>query len=363
MIELALVIPTFNERDNIEELLGRLTTVLSGIAWEAIFVDDDSTDGTAALIRSLNGRYPHVRALQRIGRRGLSSACIEGMLATSAPYMAVMDADLQHDESILPVMLNTIKAEELDLVVGSRHVGTGSVGDFAAHRQALSRLGKNVGRRIYKCDIQDPMSGFFMVRRTFFEKTAHRLSGISFKILVDLLASAPEPVRFREIPYRFRSRIHGESKLDTTNLIEYLFLLADKTVGAWVPVRFIMFSISGLSGVVIFLALFWALYARWQVTFELAEGASTAVAICTNFLVNNWVTYRDRRLKGARLIRGFLWFCLACSIGAWGSFSIASFGFQKGLPWQVAGLTGLIITSVWNYGVTAAFTWRAVGRR
>ena len=363
MIELALVIPTFNERENIEPLLQRLAGVLAGIEWEAIFVDDDSTDGTAPFIRSLVPKYPHVRVLQRIGRRGLSSACIEGMLATAAPYIAVMDADLQHDESILVPILRMLESSTLDIVVGSRYVEGGSAGKFAAHRRLLSKLGRSLSNRIYRCEITDAMSGFFVLRRTFFEETAHRLSGISFKILVDLLASSRRPVRLAEVPYRFRSRIRGESKLDTTNLLEYLFLLADKTVGGYVPVRFVLFSLSGLSGVLVFLVAFWMLYVRSHFTFESAQAVSTASAITVNFFVNNWVTYRDRRLKGGRLLSGFLWFCAACSLGAWASFSIASFGFQKGFPWQLAFLLGLIISSVWNYAVTAAFTWRSTDRR
>jgi dolichol-phosphate mannosyltransferase len=362
LIELAVIIPTFNERDNIEPLLERLTAALPGVCWEAIFVDDDSTDGTASVVRSLVSRYPHVHVLQRIGRRGLGSACIEGMLATAAPYIAVMDADLQHDESILTPMLTTLKDSNLDIVVGSRFVEGGSVGEFAPHREALSRFGRYLSKRMYRCSVSDPMSGFFVLRRSFFEETAHRLSGMSFKILVDLLASSPRPVRLAEQPYRFRSRQRGESKLDTTNLVEYLFLLADKTVGAYIPVRFVLFSLSGLSGAFVFLVSFWILYVQSHVSFDRAHGVSTILAITTNFFVNNLVTYRDKRLKGLRLLTGFFWFCAACSLGAWGSLSIASFGFQKGFPWQLAGLLGLIITSVWNYGVTAAFTWRTTAR-
>ena len=358
MIELALIIPTFNESKNVQPLLELLDTALAGIEWEVIFVDDDSTDNTAGLIRSLAPVRPNVRVVQRIGRRGLSSACIEGMLATSAPYLAVMDADLQHDEKILPKMLEAIKAEKLDLVIGSRSVEGGSMGEFAAERQFLSNMGRKLSNSVCKASVLDPMSGFFMLDRKFFEEVNHRLSGISFKILVDLLASSNRPVRLKELPYTFRTRIHGESKLDTTNLLEYLFLLADKTVGNYIPLRYAMFTLSGLCGAVVHLLTLWFLFSVKKIDFNLAQGAAVLLAMLVNFFVNNWITYHNQRLKGFRLVTGLILFLLACSVGGVASYAVASLGYRAGFPWIVAGLMGLLIGSVWNYAVTSLFTWR-----
>src|SRR5579863_1449381 len=159
MTELAIIIPTLNEHDNIEPILDRLSRALAGISWEVIFVDDDSSDGTAYLARQIAQSRSNVRVIQRIGRRGLSSACIEGMLATSAPYLAVMDGDLQHDESLLTQMLAQLKAGNLDIVVASRNVEGGSVGEFARHRVMISELGRWVSTAVCKCELQDPMSG------------------------------------------------------------------------------------------------------------------------------------------------------------------------------------------------------------
>jgi dolichol-phosphate mannosyltransferase len=363
MTELAIVVPTFNERENVLPLLAKLDAALRGIEWEVIFVDDDSRDATAGAARSVARERSNVRVLQRIGRRGLSSACIEGMMATAAPYIAVMDADLQHDETLLPRMLGLLKAEFLDIVVASRNTEGGSVGEFAAHRRMLSTFGKNLSQFVCKCAISDPMSGFFLLDRKLLEEVVHRLSGISFKILVDILASSKRPVRFKEVPYTFRSRLHGESKLDTTNLLEYLVLLADKLFGEYVPVRFVMFALSGVAGVVVNVATLWVMFQREHMSFEASQATAIFAAMTVNFLVNNWVTYRDRRLKGIRVLTGLLWFYLACAVGGMTSYAIATLAYERGVPWYIAAALGMIISSVWNYAVSSVFTWRMRSRQ
>jgi dolichol-phosphate mannosyltransferase len=192
--ELAVVVPTFNERDNVEPLLELLGSVLEDVDWEVIFVDDDSADGTAARVREIALHDPRVRCLQRIGRRGLSTACIEGVLASSAPYVAIMDGDLQHDERLLPRMLDTLKSEPIvDAVVGSRYVEHGSIGTWNLRRAWLSSLATRIARSTIRVPIADPMSGFFMLRREAFQGSMRRLSSIGFKIFARyfcLIASA-----------------------------------------------------------------------------------------------------------------------------------------------------------------------------
>lgn len=360
MPELTLVIPTLNEQGNIRPLLERLGKVLHSIDWEVIFVDDDSTDGTADHIRRISQLQPNVRVLQRIGRRGLSSACMEGMLASSAPYLAVMDADLQHDESLLPTMLDTIKGGNLDLVVASRNVAGGSKGNWVWYRRWLSEAGRALSAAVCRCPISDPMSGFFLVKRHFLESAIRQMSGVSFKILVDLLSSSPRPARLREIPFTFRSRLHGESKLDTSNLLEYLFLLADKLFGPYIPVRFVLFALMGLIGLVFHLSILWLLYTSYGVPFAEAQAAATWLAMTLNFLTNNFVTYRDRQLKGWGILKGLVTFYLACTLGALINIGLAELYHQRGLPWHLAGAFGIVIGSVWNYGVTSVLTWRTM---
>ena len=358
MLELAIVVPTLDERENVVELIRRLESVLVDIDYEVIVVDDDSADGTPDAVRELARRDPRVRLLQRVGRRGLSSACVEGMLATAAPYVAVMDADLQHDETILPAMLAKLKAENLDLVVGTR-LSTGE--GFAPSRQRLSKFGTRLSRMVSRHELSDPMSGFFMLDRRYLDEVVHSLSAVGFKILLDLVASARRPVRVGELPYRFRSRLHGESKLDIVVAVEYLQLLADKMIGGVVPPRFILFGLVGALGVLLHLAVLYAMLTR--LSFGWAQLVATVVVMTTNFFLNNAFTWRDHRLRGAAAFGGLLKFYAACSIGALLNLEVASAAKDYGAPWYVAGFAGLVVGSVWNFAVTAATTWRRRRRR
>jgi dolichol-phosphate mannosyltransferase len=362
MLELSVVVPTFDESSNVRELLGRLESALGGTGWEAIFVDDDSPDGTASLVRSIARSDPRVRCVQRIGRRGLSSACIEGMLASAAPYIAVMDADLQHDESVLPRMLDVLRSDRADVVVGTRYSGGGSTGDWDEQRAGMSRLATRVGQWVLKQDVSDPMSGFFMLRREVLDATVRRLSGIGFKILLDVLASAPPGLRVAEVPYTFRNRLAGESKLDELVVWEYGMLLADKTVGRYVPVRFLSFAIVGGLGVFVHMAALTLLLKGIGLGFTVAQSIATASAMVFNFALNNVLTYRDRRLGGWAWWRGLASFMLACSVGALANVGIATYLFESATTWFLAALAGVLVGAVWNYGVTQLYTWGKRGR-
>jgi dolichol-phosphate mannosyltransferase len=358
-VELAVVLPTFNERDNVEPLIARLEEVLAGTEWEAIFVDDDSRDGTAEHVRAIARRKPYIRCVQRLGRRGLSTACIEGVLASSAPFLAVMDADLQHDETLLPRMLEMLKSSALDIVIGSRYAAGGGVGAWDPSRARISDLATRLSRLVVKAELSDPMSGFFMIRRPVFEAALRDLSGQGFKILIDLFASSPRPLAFAELPYQFRLRRHGESKLDTLVAWEYLQLLLDKLIGHLVPVRFALFAMIGGLGLVVHLAVLGLVLKFLGVDFTLAQSVATVTAMTSNFLLNNWFTYRDRRLRGWRLLRGLVSFCVVCSVGAIGNVGIAAYVFHADQAWWLAGIAGAIVGSVWNYATSAVFTWRA----
>ena len=352
---LAVVVPTLNERDNVPLLVERLNEALAGIAWEAIFVDDDSPDGTADVVRAFARRQPNIRCVQRLGRRGLSSACIEGILSSAAPYAAVMDGDLQHDERLLPHMLRRIKAERLDVIVASRHTGTGSVGEWQQSRIRISDLATRLGRLVVKADLSDPMSGFFMVERSAFAEAMRSLSGQGFKILLDLFASAPRPLAFAEVPLKFRQRLHGESKLDAMVAWEYLMLLLEKLVGPAVPVRFLLFATIGGLGVFTHMATLW--FGMLLAGFAVAQAAATIVAMTGNFLLNNLFTYRDRRLRGRRLWMGLVSFYAVCGAGAAANVGIAAHLVQGHHSWWLAGLAGIAVSVVWNYAMSSIFTW------
>jgi len=355
--ELTVVIPTLNERDNIEPLVDLLDAALDEVSWEAIFVDDDSADGTAERIREISRRDRRVRCLQRVGRRGLTTACIEGALAASAPYIAVMDADMQHDEKLLPRMLAILKSEPIDLVVGSRYIAGGGIGRWHGGRAKLSVFATHLSRIVCKAEIADPMSGFFMLRREALEGALRRLSGQGFKILLDILASSPRPLRFKELPYVFRERQRGESKLDALATWEFVMLIADKLIGHIVPVRFALFAFVGGIGLVIHMSTLWFALTVAGAAFDPAQASAAVVAMTSNFFVNNLFTYRDRRLRGFALVRGLLTFYAICAFGTIANVGIAGYIFSTNEIWWLAGHAGGIVGSGWDYAVSYVFTW------
>lgn len=355
-LRLSIVIPTFNESGNVKELLRRIEAVLGSDSWEVIFVDDDSPDRTAELVRAIARHDSRVRCLQRVGRRGLSAACIEGMMAAAAPLIAVMDADLQHDETILPAMRAKLDAGA-DLVIGTRYAPGGSTGQWDASRKTMSLLATRLSRLVLKQPVSDPMSGFFMLRREVIEQCVHRLSAMGFKILLDVLASATSPLRVEEVAYTFRERISGESKLDGLVVWEYGMLLLDKTVGRYIPSRFLAFSIVGGLGVLVHMALLTLALKPLALGFTVSQTVATFLSMVFNFALNNMLTYRDRRLKGMGWFVGLLSFVAACSVGAVANIGIATYLFRHRTEWLAAALAGVLIGAVWNYAVTQLYTW------
>lgn len=364
LLEIAVVIPTFNEKANVPTLIAKLDQALAGRNWEAIFVDDDSPDGTADAAREIGRLDKRVRVIQRIGRRGLSSACIEGMCATAAPVVAVIDGDLQHDEMLLPAMLDLLKGDAsadgaLDVVVGSRFVVGGCTGEWDSDRVAKSAFATKLSRRVLKADLSDPMSGFFAIRTEIVRRLAPELSAIGFKIMLDLLTASPQPLRFLELPYTFRVRTEGESKLDHVVAMEYLIALYDRMFGRFVPVRFAMFSAIGVLGVGIHMAVLTALFVGLDVEFVLGEIIATLAALTFNFFLNNALTYRDRRLKGWRqLVDGWVSFAVICSVGAVANVGIAAFLYEmRDGAWAASAMIGVLVGAVWNYALSSKFTW------
>ena len=356
-LELAVIIPTFNEIANVEPLLTRLSMALAGLHWEAIFVDDHSPDGTATHVREIGRTNSQVRIVERIGRRGLSSAVVEGMLASCAPVLAVIDGDLQHDEAILPQLFAAIASGEADLAVGTRYAGEGSVGDWDASRHRASQWATRIGQSLLKTNISDPMSGYFALSRSALMSAMPQMSGVGFKILLDIVASSPAPLRIVERSYTFRSREAGESKLGALVAAEYLALIADKLVGRFIPLRLLAFLLVGGIGVGVHLAVL-RLSLGAGSTFLAAEIIAVTTAMSFNFFLNNIFTYRDRRLRGWKMLRGLLSFCAVCSVGAVANIGIGTWVNAHDGRWWLAGLAGVVIGAVWNFAASSALTWR-----
>ncbi|CAA9523587.1 MAG: Dolichol-phosphate mannosyltransferase homolog [uncultured Sphingomonas sp.] len=356
-LQLAVVIPTFNEHDNVEEMVGRLRRALRDIHWEAIFVDDNSPDGTASRIAEVAASDPRIRLVHRVGRRGLSSAVVEGMLASIAPVVAVIDADLQHDEAILLSLYRAVEGGS-DLAVGTRYAAGGSIGSWSQQRAKVSQAGTTLARKVLGTELSDPMSGFFAIRRDALMSALPRLSSVGYKILLDIVASSPTRLEIAEVPYTFRERFSGASKLDSAILLEFALLLIDKTVGRWIPARFFMFAAVGGFGLLVHLAVLGMALELAQFSFRVAQGAAVLISMTGNYFINNQLTYRDRRRKGLGALTGLLSFYLICGLGGAANVGIGEVIYADGQTWWLAGLVGAAVGSVWNYAVTSCLTWR-----
>jgi dolichol-phosphate mannosyltransferase len=356
-LELAIIIPTFNESANIVRMVESLSLALAGIHWEAVFVDDNSPDGTADLVRSIAIENSNVRIVHRIGRRGLSTAVIEGMLATAAPILAVIDGDMQHDEAILPSLYAAVASGRAEIAVGTRYGEGGSVGDWDESRVLGSRIATKIGQLVLKVPLSDPMSGFFLLSRETLMRAVPRISGVGFKILLDIVSSLPQTPRIAEVPYTFRTRELGESKASALVAAEYLSLLADKTIGRFIPLRLLSFLAVGGIGVGVHLGILGALLAV-GLAFLSAQIVAVMSAMSFNFFLNNIFTYHDRRLRGWRVLTGLISFYAVCSLGAVANIGIGAWANAQHSQWWVAGLAGVLIGAVWNFAASSFVTWR-----
>jgi len=310
------------------------------------------------VVRDLARQDNRVRCIRRIGRRGLSGACIEGILGSSAPYAAVMDADLQHDETQLPKMLALLQGGEAELVVGSRYIEGGSAASFDSQRAGASAFATEIAKRLLGVRIADPMSGFFMIRRDRFEALAPQLSTQGFKILLDVVATAHGELKAIEIPYSFGSRLHGQSKLDSMVALDFLGLVLAKLTNDIVSLRFLLFAMVGSIGLGVHLGTLFVLHSLIQLPFAEAQAAGALVAMTSNFILNNFLTYRDQRLKGFAILRGLLLFYLVCSVGLLANVGVAFSVYDQEPVWWLAGTAGALMGVVWNYAMSGLFVWR-----
>ena len=357
-VQLSVIVPTLNERDNIDLLVARLDVALGEIDWEVIFVDDDSKDGTIDAVRALAQTDRRVRGIRRIARRGLSGACLEGILASSALVVAVMDGDLQHDEKCLAPMFRILNQEEVDLVAATRYHGDGAAeAGLTKNRMHASRLATRLAQKVLRVPLSDPMSGFFMVRRDLVETVAPRLSRQGFKILLDIVASSPATLRFREIPFVFGPRLHGQSKLDASVVLEYLGLVIAKASGDRISSRFLAFGLVGTLGIVVHLTVLRMVLAS-GVQFSIAQTIAMLTAMTFNYSLNNELTYRDRRRTGWRFLTGLGLFAALCSFGVVAGVGVSTLFYEREPRWWIAGIAGAAIGAGWNYLTSSAITWR-----
>ena len=366
-LELAVILPTYNERGNLRPMVDRLEKALAGIRWEAVYVDDNSPDGTADEARLIALTDPRIRVIHRIGRRGLASAAIEGMLSTAAPHVAVMDADHQHDPALLPGMLAAVASGEYDIAVASRFAEGASTEEWGRpDRVKASGIANAIARKVTGVTLSDPMSGYFLLKADTLRADAHRLSGVGFKILLDILATVDTTLRVKEFPMSFAARAEGESKLDRTVVFEFLVGLYDKWLGRIIPTRFALFGTIGAAGVVVHMAVLTAVLAAFGTSFqghiltafEIGQTIAALVAMTFNFVLNNALTYADKRLTGlAGLAKGWAKFGLTCSVGLLANVGVAAVLVRFGFHEYPAAITGIVIGSVWNFALSSKFVW------
>ncbi len=356
--EVCIIVPTFNERANITILVERLRGVLAACDWEVLFVDDNSPDETAAIVRAIGETDSRIRCIRRIGRRGLAGACLEGMLASQARYLAVIDGDLQHDERLLVAMLDRLRTGSVDVVVASRYLPGGSAAGLSKRRGRVSRWSNALVQRLLGIDLSDPMSGYFMIRRDAFEPLAPSVSSQGFKILLDIMTIKRSRLRAVELPTTFYERQHGESKLDSKIVLDFAALVTARLTNDAVSPRFLMFCLVGLTGLGVHFGILLASLRLASLSFSTAQALATVGAITWNFTLNNAFTYRDKQLTGWRFVAGLLRFQMICAIGAISNVGIATWLYDYDQRWWIAGLAGALIGSVWNFVVSAALVWR-----
>ncbi|MEO8757998.1 MAG: glycosyltransferase family 2 protein [Devosia sp.] len=364
--QLAVIVPSYKERDNIAPLYDKVTTALGDIPFEFIVVDDNSPDGTAAVVKEMARHHANVRCIHRIGRRGLSSAVVEGISASAAPYFAVIDADHQHDERILPQMLEKVLSGD-DIVVGTRYAGAGQVGDgLSKTREAGSRFATQLSHLVTGENLTDPMSGFFLMRRDVFDGIAGSLSDEGFKILLDIVVTASgklkregRELKIGEVPYTFRPRHAGESKMSPLVVVQFLGLVFSKMTGGFLPTSFLLFAGVGAIGIVVHVIVLTLCLNLLHFNFVNSQIVATIVSMSTNFLLNNEFTFADKKLRGWHFVFGLLTFYVICSIGAIANVSAASWlaGNNHSLSIE-AGILGALMSMVFNYTVSRAITWR-----
>lgn len=357
--QVSVVAPTYNEKANIRPLVTAIAAAMGEIPWELIVVDDDSPDGTWREVAEVAREGLPVRCIRRVGRRGLASAVVEGAMSAAAGIVAVIDADMQHDETLLPRMLKILQTTDADVVIASRYVNGGGLGDWKASRRRMSEFATWFSRILIGNSVTDPMSGFFMTHRSVFDASIYDLSQQGYKILLDILTSSPRPLKVIELPYVFRDRQAGESKVDTMIIIEYAFLLIEKFTKGVIPPRFVLFASVGLTGLAAHLTVLKILKVA-GLHFLPAQSAATVAAMTFNYVLNNLFTYRTDRLKGARFLVGYVIFCLVCSLGAIANISVANVTMTEMRSWPLAGLAGALMSSVFNFGVATRLVW---GRR
>ncbi len=351
--ELSIIIPTFNEKENVAILIEKVRSIsnLINCEYEIVFVDDDSTDGTWREIQK--NWSDDVRGILRLGRRGLSSAVVEGMLSCNTRYYIVMDADLQHDETLIPTILNNLRT--FDLVIISRRLNE-TIKGLSPIRRRISKFGNLLLNKLMANNLTDPLSGFFGINAREFFLISKELNPIGFKLLSEIIFINPN-LKILELPGDFKKRLFGESKLDTRVIIEMFEMVFQKIIGKYIPVKLLFFLIVGFFGMFIHLITLSICIKLFNLNFNFSQALAIFVAMTFNFFMNNFFTYSFSRIKGILVLAGLLKFYISCLAGALINQFISIAVFQSGVSWWLAGLSGAVVGSLWNFVLSSSIVW------
>jgi len=355
-LDVSIIIPTLNERENLPVLIGKLQEAMEGRRYELVIVDDDSEDGTWQVAEEFSQRYGNIRVIRRINRKGLSSAITEGFLLGKGKYVAVLDADLQHDHALIGAMLEEIG--DCDLVIGSRYMNQKSVPGWDSWRSRLSRAGTMMAQKLLKQKISDPMSGFFMIRRKIIQEIAPQLFDQGYKILFDILISRPD-LKIKELPYDFKARLYGTSKLTAAVMFDFADLLISRAIPSRFNFQFIRYGVVGASGVVIHLLTLYLLHAVIGLQYPVSLAFAIETAMVSNYILNNQWTFKEHRFFGLQWWKGLFNYNLACLLGSAFNLGIGWYLVDKGIPWFYASVLGIWVGTSWNYLSNRFFTWGA----
>jgi len=372
-IDLSVIIPTYNESTNVGPLTAAVKTVLTRHygedGWELIFVDDNSPDGTSATARDLAKSDRRIRIMQRVGRRGLASAVMDGMMTAAGDICVVMDGDMQHDPETLLDLIAPIKNGEADITAV---LDGGNAEGLSSETRRNASLGTiKIVNKLFRLNMTDPLTGYFAISRETALTLAPKLSQYGFKILMDLIVSAPKSIRVKEIPFTFLERHSGESKLDNRVIFDFFLFLIEKTLGRFVSLspRFISFALIGGLGVFLHLGVMGIIFGAHHLstggaeipalTFTIAQFSGAIIAMFFNYFLNNILTYSDKRLKGAAFIKGFVMFALLCGIGLAANVGVASaINSRYATLWALSAMGGILVGTVWNYAATRQYVWK-----
>jgi len=354
---LSVIVPTYRERENIAPLVQRLAQSLADVDYEILFIDDNSQDGTEELIRQLSTQYP-VRVVVRKDKKGLASAVVDGLARVDGQAMCVMDADLQHPPEVVPSLLNALHAGA-DLAIGSRYVKGGSCEGWGLMRRIMSKGAGFLAHLFLPSTrgIADPMSGFFMLRPSAIAGAELRPTG--YKILLEVLV-AGSPQRVAEVPFMFETRQRGESKLRLSQQVDYLKHIASLMKRKGEFTRFARYCLVGASGVVVNMGLLWLLTEVAGLYYLVSAAFSIETSIITNFALNDFFTFPDRRERGSR---HFL-----TRLAKFNAVSLAGLGVNMAILWTLtsvfgvyyllSNLCGIAVATLWNYLVNFWWTWK-----